>query len=254
MNKVDFNNLHNECYIDKSKKLVKFIPELDIKIQKYNEKIWKNKFPQDITQDLKLSKLQLTNIGMYSIATPAISNELINVIKDAYSYMIATNSKTEIKDIKDLSITETNGGLGGFSIRLAQHFNKLNIVEINNKHADIIKNNLKVYKLDSDKKNINIHVNDYLNIMYELENDIIICDPPWGGYNYVKQKSIKLGMSNINIICVINEVIKKKLCKIFIMLSPKNYDIQDFLTNINSDKILVRKLSKHYFISIFIEN
>ena len=132
---MDWNKLPLHCYIDKTKKFVSFIPEKNIVLAKYNYKIWSKKFPQDMG-DVPLKKLMLTNIGIYSIATPSISNSLLDLIN-----MLC--SKFNLKS-KSLTITETNGGLGGFSIRLAKNFQNLNIVEINNEHVKIIKNNLKV--------------------------------------------------------------------------------------------------------------
>ncbi len=233
----DFNKLSVGCYIDKSIRLKKFIPEKEVKMEKYNERIWKLKFPA--TEGLKYEKLQLTNIGLYSISTPSISNNLIEFIAD-----ISKNHNIDIK-----IVTETNGGLGGFSIRLAQNFDNLNIIEINRKHADIIKNNLTVYGLSN--KNIQIYNEDYLDIMYDIKSDIIICDPPWGGLMYNTQKNIRLGMDNINIVCIINEIFKHKMCKCFILLAPKNFDIQNFLTFVERKDISIRKLDKHYFIALF---
>jgi 16S rRNA G966 N2-methylase RsmD len=243
---MNFNKLPPFCYLDKTKKMILFEPEAKIVMESFDEKMWKKKFPQDIVSGLKLDKLLLTNIGVYSIATPAISQNLIDFIN-----MICSNFKF-IGDVSpmNLTITETNGGLGGFSIRLAQYFNKLNIVEINPEHSRIIENNLRVYNLDSSKKDIKIYNKDYLSIMLTLESDIIVCDPPWGGYSYSKQRNIKLGMNNINIVCVINELLKRNLFKIFVLMSPRNYDIQDFLNNIKTQNIVVHKLEKHYFIAI----
>lgn len=242
MKSTNFNNLPSFCYLDRTKKLVPFESEEKVVMEKFNKKLWEKKFPRDILTTVPLDKLLLTNVGIYSIATPQISQSLIDLI-----HMICTKFGLESNN---LSITETNGGLGGFSLRLAQHFNKLNIVEINETHANIIENNLRIYKLDSPEKSIKIFKEDYLSIMYNLESDIIICDPPWGGYSYGKQKNIRLGMNNINIVCVINELIKKKLFKVFVLMTPRNYDIFDFMSNINTTNILIHKLDKHYFIAI----
>ncbi len=242
---MDFSNLPEQCYLDRTKKISKYVPEKEVKMERFVERIWKTKFPQDILQGVRLSKLQLTNIGLYSIATPAISSALIELIQD-----LCICHRDLSLDFKNLEITETNGGLGGFSIRLAQHFDKLNIVEINPKHAAIIKNNLRVYGLDTHEKNITIYEKDYMDAMHDIKSDIIICDPPWGGYSYGKQKNIKLGMNNVDITCIINEVFRSSLCKIFILMAPRNYDIQNFLQGIASRNIMIRKLDKHYFIVI----
>jgi hypothetical protein len=234
---MDFTKLRNDCFIDKTKKVIPYVPELDVKLVKYEKKIWIKKFPQPHNN---LEALQLTNIGVYSIATPTISKKMCEFVDELCKRY----------SIQNPIITETNGGLGGFTIQLAKKYNTLNIVEINPVHANIIKNNLDVYQLDTADKKINIIIADYLNIMDDLKSDVIICDPPWGGYDYSKQKSMRLGMNNINITCIINYLISRKLFKIFILMAPQNIDIRDIITNVNSSYTLIHNLGKHYLIAI----
>jgi predicted RNA methylase len=246
---MDFTKLPSRCYINKKKQFEPYTPETDVKMQKFNLNLWRKKFPTELFIDNKtmqknLSKLQLTNIGVYSIATPAISKSLLEFVIQL--------CKTSNIDLDNLVVTETNGGLGGFSLRMAFHFKKINIVEINPQHAAIIENNLSVFGADANT-DIKIYIDDYLNIMDTLKSDVIICDPPWGGYEYSKQKSMKLGMDGINIVCVINEIIKKKLTKIFILMTPKNYDICDFVQSVilpTGSNIIIHKLDKHYLIGL----
>lgn len=239
---MNFEKLPPYCYLDKNYRVVLYEPEKKVELEGFNEKLWGKKFPQDIKKSIALDKLLLTNIGIYSIATPQISQSLIDFI-----YALCDQYKLKRDTLR---ITETNGGLGGFSIRLAHYFNTLNIVEINPQHADIIENNLHVYELNTPDKKIKIYKENYLNIMHSITSDVIICDPPWGGYNYAKQKSIRLGFDNINVTCIINELIKNKLFKLFILMTPRNYDIHNFISNINSKNIVIHKLEKHYFIAI----
>lgn len=236
-----FNKLDAKCYIDKSKRFVPFIPETDIKLEPFNENTWNRKFPRDLG-DVALEKLKLTNIGIYSIATPLISKEMLDFVQELCALY-------NLPDRENMVVTETNGGLGGFSIRLASVFNALNIVEIIPQHAEIIKNNLEVYGFDKNRK-IKIYNQDYLSVLSSIQSDIIICDPPWGGYNYAKQKSIKLGFNNVSITCIINFLLKNNRFKIFILMAPKNFDIQNFISMVDSDTILIRRLRNHYLVAI----
>ena len=40
--------------------------------------------------------------------------------------------------------------------------------------------------------------------MYNLKQDVVFIDPPWGGKNYKSKKNLDLFLSNINIIKILN--------------------------------------------------
>jgi len=233
-------------FIIPKKGLIKFKSEKDIKLLEYDENKWNRLFPKEINGkkiDIDMKKLKLTNIAEYSIAKPFISNELKQLIEGLI--------KTHFKRKKPV-ITETNGGVGGFSLQLIDIVDKVNIVEIIPIHANIIKNNLEVYKMDSKKKDINIYNKDYLDILYDLKQDIIICDPPWGGIeNYKKFRYMKLGLNNINITYIINRLYEENKFKIFILLAMKNFDIQNFINLSIAKKITIHNMGKHYFIVVY---
>lgn len=248
---MNFDSIPDECFIDKRKKIVRYIPEKKVIYLKYDAPLWKRKFPSDINNiDLDLDslcKLKLTNIGSYSIATPEISNELIYFIHELYRTKIMPNHEHP-KKFEDLTITETHGGVGGFTLRLANAFKNVHTVEINPIHSSIIEHNLKIYNLYS--QGIKILSADYLDVMMDIENDVIISDPPWGGFSYAGKKSIKLGIDNINITYIINELWKRDKFKLFILMTPRNFDIQDFINSILSQDIIIRNMHKHYFIAV----
>ena len=236
---LNLKSIPDNCFLNGKKEIIEFIPEKKIELIKYKPSLWKKKFPHK--HNLKYEDLQLTNIGIYSIATPVISKKLVSFIMEI-SYIFKTN-------IRKIKITETNGGVGGFSISLMEAFNNINIVEIDKTHSEIIINNLKVYN-NSVGKNIQGLNEDYLNVMELLENDLIISDPPWGGYDYINNSSIRLGMNNINIICIINELYTKNKFAVFILMAPKNYDIQHLMNNILSTDLIIKNMGKHYFIAV----
>jgi len=89
------------------------------------------------------TKLQLSNIGTYSIFYPNSSDDLAKIIR---SYVPA----------------------------FANYFDKINAVEIVKLHCDILDNNLKVYYI---KDKVNIHCIDYLDIGDKLKQDVIFFDP-----------------------------------------------------------------------------
>ena len=239
MNEED---IPKKYFINSRKKVVKYIPEKTVTEIKYDKGKWKKLFPP-LRKNIDYSKLRLTNIAEYSMAKPFISEHLKNIL---LKYL-----KLFKLDSKKMTITETNGGVGGLTIRLLTIFDNINVVEINPKHVELIKNNLNVYKSDAPSKNINIYNNDYLDILYDLNQDIIISDPPWGGYSYSKYDYMKLGLNNINISYIVNQLYKKNKFKIFILLAMRNFDIQNFINTLIADNISIRNMGKHYYIIIF---
>ena len=214
----------------------------DLPLLKYNKAQWTKLFlppPND-----EYEKLQLTEVGTYSIGQPDINRELIAFVKE-----MAEDVKL---DSATLHITETNGGLGGFSSALLREFNRINITELNPTHFAIIKNNLEVYGFGKDPaKKIVIYNDDYLDRMMTVEQDIIISDPPWGGKSYVRQAAIQLGFSNIDICEVINFLNSHKRFKLFVFLAPMNYNFNSFMAKTYAKKIVIRKVRRHNFVCVF---
>ena len=234
--------------MDRNKKVIRYIPEKDVKVLKYDKKQWEYLFPNPpafLKRDINYRNLQLTNIASYSMAKPFIAKGLEIFINRIFKeYNMGDNHQ-------NWTVTETNGGIGGLSIKLAEIFNKLNIVEINPVHVDMIKSNLTEYGYGAkSKKKIMIYNEDYLDVLYDIKQDLIISDPPWGGLSYSKQKYMKLGLNNINIVYVINQLLKKKKFKIFILLAMKNFDFPNFLNNLKCDNVIIHNMGKHYFIAI----
>lgn len=231
------------CYIDSNKKLVKPVPESNIYLLKYNKKLWDKLFDKKHNNNIiNVKKLQVSNIGLYSITKLQVRKSIKDIIKK--SYKLYNNKK-----LKDLVITDTNGGNGGISIYFSQFVKKINCIEFNLDHFNIIKNNIYVYNI---KDKINLIHGDYLDYMYKLVQDIIICDPPWGGQSYKDQNNLKLHLDNIDIICIINKLFIKKLFKLFILIIPYNYDLDYFFKNIKSSNIYINSITtKVKIIAIF---
>lgn len=225
----------------------------EVPLIKYDDQKWKRLFPlfdyknKEIPIN-KFKKLQLTEVGIYSIAAPDISNSLIEFAKELiYKHLPSINKDS----FKKLIITETNGGIGGMSISLLKLFNNLNIVELNPTHYSVIKNNIQIYGYSKDNtKNITLYNANYLDKMLELNQDIIISDPPWGGRSYIQKNNIKLGFSNIDITYIINLLNEKNKFKIFIFLAPYNFDFNSFTRYISTKKIYIMKTRKHNYVAV----
>jgi len=227
------------CYIDSTKKKVVPIPEKEIILLKFNQELWGRLFDTLVSD--KFKKLQVSNIGVYSITKLSVREIVKNIITNSYKFLKIK------KKLKDIVITDSNGGNGGISIYFSKYVKKVNCIELNNIHYDIIKNNLELYNVS---KKVNLINGDYIDHMYELKQDVIICDPPWGGRSYKNSKKIKLQLDNIDIVCIINQLYEKNLFTLFILLVPYNYDMENFFRNINATNININLSDKVKIITI----
>ena len=182
-----------------------FVPEIEPKLIPYDEKIWKKMFPKKDNLDYR--KLQLSNIGIYSIFYPNSGDEVAKVIR---SYIPS----------KKATITDANSNMGGAVFAFSKYFDKINAVEIVKLHCDILENNFRVYQI---KDKVDIHCVDYLDIGDKLEQDVIFFDPPWGGKNYKEIKLMNMYLDSIPI----NQIIKALLPKSMVAIRvPFNYDFK----------------------------
>lgn len=210
-----------KCYNDKNYKIKKFVPETKVTEIPMSLEIYKKYFPNQ--ENIQFIKLRISNIGLYSIATPKLSKKITDIIKDDSS--------------DDIVITDALSNMGGMTLGFSKTFKSVNACEIIPLHCDILKNNLKVYK----RKNVSIFCDDYMNIMLNLEQDIIFFDPPWGGLDFKKKKQISLEINNVNICCIINLLLEKKSAKIIYLLTPYNFNLMD-LQDISCKSIKIHKL------------
>jgi len=196
-----------ECYLSKKKKRVRFKPEIKIKEFNKNKKLF---FPDQ--EGLDKTKLKLTNIGVYSIVQKSTTDKILEVIKKRF------------KKTNNLILTDANGGMGGIAIHLHSYFKTIKIVEVVKSHQKVIEQNLEGYQI----KNYKLYKNNYLDIMNKLKQDIIFFDPPWGGVDYKKFSSLKLGLDNIDMSCIIKKLLENNKAKMIILRIPSNFDIYNF--------------------------
>lgn len=113
-------------------------------------------------------------------------------------------------------VTDATACIGGNSIFFHRDFKSVNSVE---KDRDVF------YTL---KKNTNFlnckHYNSsYLHLMYALRQDLIFLDPPWGGTDYKKTRSIDLFLDHVNVITIINNLYH--YTRYIAMKIPNNYNL-----------------------------
>lgn len=182
-----------------------FIPEKEIKLLSYDDELWEKIFPKK--KGINIKNYQLSNIGYYSIILPKDSERIANIIKSYFD--------------SNIVVTDATSNMGGVVMKLSDYF-KVNAVEINNKHFEILKNNVNNY---GSKHKVNFYCNDYLDIIDELKQDVVFFDPPWGGTDYRKEKNIDLKLDNISISKIVEYILENNLARLIVVRVPINYKI-----------------------------
>lgn len=204
---INKNPLDQDCFCSSTKKIIKYNPNFAINEVPVTRAIFDKKFPK--FKKVNPSLLKITNVGLYSIATPYISKSICNYI---LKYLHTTK----------ITITDALGNVGGMTLMFAHIFNKINVCEIIPLNCKVLSNNLSVYGL---LHKVNIICGDYFDHMLKLKQDVIFLDPPWGGYDYKKVAELSLCLNNINIACIHKLL---KYTKYIFLLVPSNFNFDYF--------------------------
>ena len=194
----------------------------------------------EIVNNIDKNKLQISDIGKYSISTPKHA-KLINFIIEKYYP----------KKQKTITITDATANVGGNTIAFGKTVKHVNAVEIIPEHCKMLKNNVSVYKL----KNVDVHCGNYLNIMNKLKQNVVFIDPPWGGRDYKKHKSLKLYLYTDNEKKVVLEDVINKIkdVELVVLKVPYNFDFINFYQKIKYTKIVTYNLKKFMILVIIVK-
>ena len=213
----------------------------DMPIKKYyqqeeKEPIIYNKFAEYLKYfpdraGVNKSHLQMSDIGLYSITPHWEAKDTVELIR--------SNIKG---DLKNMTITEPNGGMGGNTILFSEAFKNVNVVEYSKLHCDILRNNLDVYGC----KNTTLYCWDYTDIMKKLTQDVIFMDPPWGGpaYKYIDKLTLHIGKYTVD------EILNRVTTKLAVIKAPFNFDIEYFKKHVTNTKSIKVQKIRNYIIII----
>ena len=179
-----------------------------------------------------MNKLKITNVGIYSVSKPVDAEWITEKIIE------------NVDNPKKLVITDGTASVGGNTISFSKFFKSVNSIEMSKIHSDILKNNIDVYNL----KNINIINGDSLEEIPKLKQDIVFLDAPWSGIKYKKQKNLKLYMSGKILNAIVNDFFN--YATTIVLKVPYNFDYGHFITNVNTEKIIIYKALKFRLIII----
>lgn len=167
--------------------------------------------------------IRYSDVSLYS-TTPYEQSIYISDILDCYY----NNTKTKI-------LTDGNACIGGNTWSFANKVHKVNAVELNKLHCDMLSNNI-----NNDKVTI---INDnYLNVYDKIDNDIIFLDPPWGGKDY--KDGVELFYLDNNNVKVPFETLIDPIsyhCEVLILKIPTNTNVQ-VMNKINNNNFLYKEI------------
>ena len=211
----------------------------DISIEKIGEIFPK---PNDPVENIRV-----TDIGLYSIT------------KKNEAYFIS-NLITKYFGENKITITDSTACCGGNTISFLLHpqINKVNSIELNDLHFEILQNNINLYK---NACKVNLIKGNYLNYAKTLDQDVIFYDLPWGGLKYIEKEEITLGLTTndgvfVGLSTIINQM--KDKTKLQVLKIPLNFAFTNFLKEIDYTKIKIHKIYNKftknlcYFILILI--
>ena len=156
--------------------------------------------------------------------------------KESLTYFSSNNVSKQIKilvkcclnmrglDPAKLVITDMNGCIGGDTLQFASYFKYVNSVEISPKFYEMLAHNINCYNFGN---KISTHEGNSVDFVANNYQNVVYCDPPWGGKDYKSQKNITLEMNGLPMHELLMNIFKKQEIILAILKLPKNYNFQE---------------------------
>ena len=154
-------------------------------------------------------------------------------------------------DPKNTFITDATAGVGGNVISFAKHFKWVHAIEIDKLRVDYLINNMNVYNL----KNFQPINGDCIKELVKIKRqEVVFLDPPWGGRNYKKFKTLRLSVSNMSIESLCEMIFDKNqmrcVPKIVMLKLPLNYDVKHFSMKMKGKYIETIDIGKMFVVTV----
>ena len=180
-------------------------------------------------KDSKKEKLLLTDEAIYSLSYHSDATMLSMIIKNKFG----TN----------ITITDGTANVGGNTLSFAKYFKKVYAIELDKVNFNALNNNIKVYGYT----NVKCIFGDCTEKIFNLKQDIIFLDPPWGGKTYKNQLKIDLYLNNIELSVFCNKIFRNTSTNLIILKVPNNFN-KESLNNINCKHCDIIQFKKYLII------
>lgn len=163
-----------------------------------------------------LDKLQHDEEGIYSITPPTSAR----IISDNITKYFPTNDGSFSK----LVVTDATAGLGGNVFSFAEYFDSVFAIEKDPDRFMMLVNNVSVLK----HVNVTCTMGDFRNVIYNMFQDVIFMDPPWGGKDYKNSKKMRISIDGTDFAKICNDIFDGNICSLLVIKLPLNYDLDTF--------------------------
>ncbi len=146
-------------------------------------------------------------------ASQCMSNYLISIK--------VTSVLAALPDItRDSILTDAMCGIGGNTFAFMRYFRFVYAIDNDKSMLSMLANNVDALQSSlTDVGEVEMHLDDFINIMYHLQQDVIFYDPPWG-LDYKKHNLMRIKIGDYPL----EEVIAVPICKYVVLKLPYNYD------------------------------
>lgn len=181
---------------------------------------------------------------LFRFVQPAIRMQLKMDDESLYSTTDQLTADRISKDILKFipstsTITDATACIGGTAYSFAQHFDKVNAIEIDSVRYRLMLNNLNILLKEIQKNNVICINNDALIACKHLKQDAVFIDPPWGGPDYKQNSKLSLYLSNMELSVVCKNL--HTYTKYIVIKVPTNFDELTFINNTELYMELVNK-------------
>jgi tRNA/tmRNA/rRNA uracil-C5-methylase (TrmA/RlmC/RlmD family) len=176
-----------------------YIKKLDKPIRKYVMTL----FPK--TDDMNY--ILVNKVGIYSMTKEKEAKDILKII-------------SKYIDTKNATLLDATSGIGGFILNMYSHFKHVYGYELNEMQYNILQHNCNIYKIN----NISLVNDDYTKYIKYNQGDVVLVDPPWGGIDYKKHKTLNLMLGNLTMTDLINTI----KCKLLLLKLPANHALDIF--------------------------
>jgi hypothetical protein len=155
------------------------------------------------------TKLKMTAEGRYSITKPWDSDQIIKKMEET------------LGPLKNKTIADLTGNVGGDTIRFAMNFKHVDSYELDKENYEALENNVQVYDL----KNVSLHHGDSTKL-FTKHVDVVYLDAPWGGPDYKEKTNMDLFIGTERIDEYVEKIFENNRPSAVFLKVPNNYNFE----------------------------
>lgn len=189
---------------------------------------------------IDFAALKLHAVGEYSISRPDDARDISIAMVRVLKQILRVNASSCV-------VIDGTACVGGNTLSFLDYFKRVVSIEIDPDTADLLKNNLQVYKVPSDR--VTVICGDVLDHFRIPGAAVMFLDPPWtrGEGRYQDLSRVSLTLSGLQA----HQLVKLMLGQGFIMVCvkvPFNFDIRAFIYALSGYLIVPQRVYNFYIL------